>query len=36
MRILESLRLGKAVSWQEAAALLRERRLDDYLAGYDG
>ena len=36
VRILESLRLGKAVSWQEAAALLRERRLDDYLAGYDG
>ena len=36
VRILESLRLGKAVDWQEAAALLRERRLDDYLAGYDG
>ena len=36
VRIVESLRLGKAVSWQEAAALLRERRLDDYLAGYDG
>jgi len=35
VRILESLRLGKAVSWQEAAALLRGQRLDDYLAGYD-
>lgn len=36
VRILESLRLDRAVSWQEAAALLRERKLDAYLADYDG
>lgn len=36
VRILESLRLGHAISWQEAANLLRQTRLDQYLAGYDG
>ena len=35
VRILESLRLGHAIDWDDAAALLRERRLDDYLAAYD-
>jgi len=35
VRILESLRLGHAIDWDAAAALLRERRLDDYLAAYD-
>lgn len=35
VRILESLRLDRAVSWQEAATLLRERKLDAYLATYD-
>lgn len=36
VRILESLRLDQPATWEDAAALLRERRLDDYLAGYDG
>ena len=35
VRILESLRLGRAISWQEAAGLLRGQKLDAYLAGYD-
>jgi N-acetylmuramic acid 6-phosphate etherase len=35
VRILESLRLGRAIGWDDALALLRERRLDDYLASYD-
>ena len=35
VRILESLRLGHAIGWDDAAARLRERRLDDYLATYD-
>lgn len=35
VRILESLRLQRAISWEDAAALLRERKLDPYLAGYD-
>ena len=35
VRILESLRTGQAVSWQDAAALLRQRKLDAYLAAYD-
>jgi len=36
VRILESLRLGRPVPWADAAALLREQRLDDYLAAFDG
>lgn len=36
VRILESLRLGRAISWQDAAERLRQQRLDQYLAGYDG
>ena len=35
VRIVESLRLGRAISWQQAAELLRQKRLDVYLAGYD-
>ncbi len=35
VRVLESLRLGRAIGWNDAAALLRERKLDDYLAAYD-
>ena len=35
VRILESLRLGRAISWQQAAELLRGQKLDTYLAGYD-
>lgn len=35
VRILESLRLGRAISWQQAAELLRGQKLDAYLAGYD-
>ncbi len=35
VRILESLRLGQSVTWQDAAALLHERKLDDYLAAFD-
>ena len=35
VRILESLRLGRAITWQDAAALLRGKKLDAYLAGYD-
>ncbi|MEP6906490.1 MAG: hypothetical protein ABI858_00695 [Pseudoxanthomonas sp.] len=35
VRIIESLRLGHAITWHEAAALLREQKLDVYLAGYD-
>lgn len=35
VRVLESLRLGRAIGWNHAAALLRERKLDDYLAAYD-
>lgn len=35
VRILESLRLQRAISWEDAAALLRERKLDAYLATYD-
>lgn len=35
VRVLESLRLGHAIGWSDAAALLRERKLDDYLAAYD-
>ena len=35
VRILESLRLGRAISWPQAAELLRAQRLDAYLAGYD-
>ena len=35
VRILESLRSGNAIGWNDAAALLRERKLDDYLASYD-
>lgn len=34
-RILESLRLGRAITWPQAAELLRQQRLDAYLAGYD-
>lgn len=36
VRVLESLRLKRAISWNDAAALLRERKLDDYLGSYDG
>ncbi|PNS07840.1 hypothetical protein [Solilutibacter silvestris] len=36
VRILEGLRLQRAFSLDEAAALLRSRRLDAYLGGYDG
>ena len=36
VRILESLRLQRACSLDEAAALLRARRLDAYLGDYDG
>jgi hypothetical protein len=36
VRILESLRLGRAITWPQAAELLRQQRLDAYLAGYDG
>lgn len=36
VRILESLRLGRAITWPQAAELLRQKRLDVYLAGYDG
>ena len=36
VRILESLRLGRAITWPQAAELLREQRLDAYLASYDG
>ena len=35
VRILESLRLGHAISWQDAAAQLRGKKLDVYLAQYD-
>ena len=35
VRILESLRLGQAISWQQAAGLLREQKLDAYLSRYD-
>lgn len=35
VRILESLRLERDIGWPGAAALLREQRLDDYLAAYD-
>ena len=35
VRVLESLRLDRAIGWDDAAALLRERRLDDILAAYD-
>lgn len=35
VRILESLRLGRAITWPQAAELLRQKRLDVYLAGYD-
>lgn len=35
VRILESLREQRALSWDEAAALLRGQRLDAYLATYD-
>ena len=35
VRILESLRQKRAISWEDAAALLRERKLDAYLADYD-
>lgn len=35
VRILESLGHGRAIGWSEAAALLRARRLDDYLARFD-
>lgn len=35
VRILESLRLGRAIGWEDALALLGERKLDDYLAAYD-
>ena len=35
VRILESLRLGHAITWQQAATLLRGKRLDAYLADYD-
>ena len=35
VRILESLRLGDDIGWDGALALLRERKLDDYLADYD-
>ena len=35
VRILESLRLGRAISWQQAAELLRGQKLDAYLAGFD-
>lgn len=35
VRILESLRGQHALSWSEAAALLRGQRLDAYLATYD-
>ena len=35
VRVLESLRLQRAISWPDAAALLRERKLDTYLAAYD-
>ena len=35
VRILESLRLGRAITWQDAAELLRGKKLDVYLAGYD-
>lgn len=35
VRVLESLRLDRAIGWDDAAASLRARRLDDYLADYD-
>lgn len=35
VRLLESLGRGRAIGWNEAAALLRARRLDDYLARFD-
>ncbi|WP_162374158.1 N-acetylmuramic acid 6-phosphate etherase family protein [Pseudoxanthomonas sangjuensis] len=35
VRILESLRLQRGISWGEANALLQQRKLDDYLADYD-
>lgn len=35
VRILESLRLRRGISWAEANTLLQQRKLDDYLAGYD-
>lgn len=35
VRILESVRRGDAISWQDAAAVLQARTLDDYLAAYD-
>src|SRR5690606_38012053 len=36
VRILESLRSGGDIGWSGALALLRERKLDDYLAAFDG
>lgn len=36
VRILESLRTGEDIGWSGALALLRERKLDDYLAAFDG
>ncbi|KAF1712123.1 hypothetical protein CSC70_00905 [Pseudoxanthomonas kalamensis DSM 18571] len=35
VRVLESLREQKAVSWDAAAELLQRRRLDDYLGDFD-
>lgn len=35
VRVLESLRVGKAISWDDAAALLKQRKLDAYLADFD-
>jgi hypothetical protein len=36
VRILESLRQHRNVSWEETNALLQRHKLDDYLAGFDG
>lgn len=35
VRILESLALQRAISWKDAATLLRTRKLDAYLGDYD-